>query len=204
MNPVIWAAIISGGWAAIVAALGYRYNRVTAKATSQAVNANALTALDAGHQAQLWEKKAEAYVDTIAQITRRQAARFHLTRMLRFDEATGEKMRESYAAPEDWNWADASARIAAYAPRPILEALAAANAANQEVSASYGQWKALAEQRESVGPDRTSSSQIMEAFGTVETAVVAAARQIRRWKKPFALTSRSSRAIAPNRRHSSL
>ncbi len=100
VNPVIWAAIISGGWAVVVAALGYRYNRVTAKATVQATNANALTALDAAHQAQLWEKKAETYVDTIAEITRRQAARFYLTRMLRFDEATEEKLRDSYAALE--------------------------------------------------------------------------------------------------------
>jgi hypothetical protein len=49
--PIIWAAIISGGWAAVAAALGYRYNRVTASATIQATNANALAALDAAQQA---------------------------------------------------------------------------------------------------------------------------------------------------------
>jgi len=174
VNPVIWAAVISGGWAAVVGALGYRYNRVTAKATMQATNANALAALDAAHDAQLWEKKAEAYVDTIAAITRRQAARFHLTRMLRFDEPTEEKLRDSYAAPEDWNWANASARLAAFAPWPILDAMTASNTANQEVSARYGQWKALTEQRESSGPGRTAQSQIMEAFGAVEVAVTAA------------------------------
>ena len=75
VNPIIWAAIISGGWAAVVAAIGYRFNRATAKATVQATNANTQAALDAAHAAQLWEKKAEAYADIIALISRRQAAR---------------------------------------------------------------------------------------------------------------------------------
>jgi hypothetical protein len=72
VNPIIWAAIISGGWAAVVAAIGYYYNRVTAKATIQATNENALAALDAAHAAQLWEKKAEAYAEIIAVVSRRQ------------------------------------------------------------------------------------------------------------------------------------
>jgi hypothetical protein len=52
MNPTVEAALISGGWASVVAGLGYVYNRVTAKATIKATNANALVALDASHQAQ--------------------------------------------------------------------------------------------------------------------------------------------------------
>ncbi len=80
MKPLTAAALISGGWAAVVAALGYRFNRATANATIQATNANALTALDAAHAAQLWEKKAEAYTDAIAAITRRQVQRHHLIR----------------------------------------------------------------------------------------------------------------------------
>jgi hypothetical protein len=174
VDPIIWAAIISGGWAAVVAALGYRFNRVTAKATTQATNSNALAALDAAHQAQLWEKKAEAYVAAIAAITRRQAARFHLTRMLRFDDATEEKLRESYAAPEDCEWANVSARLSSFAPPAILDAMTAANVADQEATASYGQWRALTEQRGSLGPSRITGSQTMTAFGAVETAMAAA------------------------------
>ncbi len=151
MNPVELAAIISGGWATVVAAIGYRYNRVAVKETIKATNANSLVALDAAHEAQLWGQKASAYVDAIASITRRQAARFHLTRMLRYDEATEAKLRESYAAPENWDWANIGARLAAFAPQPILDALLAANQTNQEVTAQYGQWKALSEQREVPG-----------------------------------------------------
>ena len=71
MSPIIWAALISGGWAVAVAAIGYYYNRVTAKSTIQATNANALAALDAAHEAQLWEKKAESYLDVLAAVLHR-------------------------------------------------------------------------------------------------------------------------------------
>jgi hypothetical protein len=81
VNPTITAALISGGWAAVVAAVGYLYNRATAKAAINATNANALIALDAAHQAQLWEKKSEAYVAMLAVLARRGATRQHLTRM---------------------------------------------------------------------------------------------------------------------------
>src|SRR5690242_15850759 len=105
MNPAVEAALISGGWATVVAALGYVYNRATAKATIQATNANALAALDAAHDAQLWEKRADAYVEALAVIARRQAERRHMTSLVGYDEATEAKLRRTYADPEDWDWA---------------------------------------------------------------------------------------------------
>src|SRR5690242_9721051 len=119
MTPVVEAALISGGWATVVAALGYFYNRATAKATIQATNANALAALDAAHSAQLWEKRAEAYVEALALIARRQTGRRHITSLLSYDEATEAKLRQTYADPEDWDWATASARLTAYASPPV-------------------------------------------------------------------------------------
>src|SRR5215472_12448365 len=140
MNPTIAAALISGGWAAVVAALGYVYNRATANATIRATNANALAALDAAHAAQLWEKKAEAYVDAIAALTRRQAAR---QRLMVYDDATEEKLRKALDAPQDWDWARASARLAAYAAQPVLDAMQATVAADSEISNRLEDWKAL-------------------------------------------------------------
>jgi hypothetical protein len=77
MNPVVEAALISGGWATAVAALGYFYNRVTTKATIQATTANAVAALDAAHAVQHWEKRADAYIETLTLVTRRQQERRH-------------------------------------------------------------------------------------------------------------------------------
>jgi hypothetical protein len=60
MSPIIEAALISGGWAAVVAALGFYFNRALGKANIKAASDNAMLALDAAHAAQLWEKQASA------------------------------------------------------------------------------------------------------------------------------------------------
>ena len=78
MNVTVTAALISGGWATAASALGYASNRATTRATIQTANANAVAALDAAHAAhaaQLWGKRAEAYLDTIGLIQRRLLAR---------------------------------------------------------------------------------------------------------------------------------
>jgi hypothetical protein len=53
VSPTIEAALISGGWAAVVAALGYRFSRSLAAANLKAASDNAMIALDAAHAAQL-------------------------------------------------------------------------------------------------------------------------------------------------------
>jgi hypothetical protein len=70
MNPTVAAALISGGWATVVALLAYAFNRTIARTTVEATNVNASRALDAAHAAQLWDKRAEAYVDALSVISR--------------------------------------------------------------------------------------------------------------------------------------
>jgi hypothetical protein len=70
MNPIVEAALISGGWATAVALLGDAFNRATSKATIAATNANAMNALDAAHDAQLGGKRAAAYADAISVMSR--------------------------------------------------------------------------------------------------------------------------------------
>jgi hypothetical protein len=174
VNPIIRAAIISGGWAAVVAALGYRYNRVTADATARATNANALAALDAAHQAQLWEKKAEAYVETIAGITRRQIFRFNILRPVRWDEATEQRLMEAAEPPEDADSAAAGARLHAFAPRPILDALRTANKANSQVDAKLREYNALVERSKVPVTGGPTGEAIMAALQAAHDAAVAA------------------------------
>ncbi len=174
MNPIIWAAIISGGWAAVVAAIGYRFNRATAKATVQATNANTQAALDAAHAAQLWEKKAEAYADIIALISRRQAARSDLMRMLRYDEDTEEQLRQATEPPPGTDWAKIRARLTAFAARPVVDAMNATMDADNEVRARWGQHKALAEQGNASAPGGPTGDQMRAALKAAQDAATAA------------------------------
>jgi hypothetical protein len=174
VNPIIWAAIISGGWAAVVAAISYRFNRATAKATIQATNANALAVLDAGHEAQLWEKKAEAYVAALAAIHRRQVGRHHLIRPVRFDEATEERLLQSLAAPEETDWAQASAQLTAYAAQPVLDAMYAANEADNQVQVKLQHWKLLTDRVTAPVPGGPTGEQVIEALNAAQRAATAA------------------------------
>jgi hypothetical protein len=170
MNPIVAAALISGGWATVVAALGYVYNRATANATIRATNANAQAALDAAHAAQLWEKKAEAYVDAIAALTRRQEGRRQLISPVGYDDATQEKLQQVLAAPQDWDWARASARLTAYAAQPVLDAMHETIAADTQVSNRLLDWKFLFDRAGLAGAAGPTNKQITEAFNAIQPA----------------------------------
>ncbi len=170
----IWAVLISGGWAAVVAAIGYRFNRATAKATIQATNINALAALDAAHQAQLWEKKAEAYREALAAITRRSAARSHLTSPLKYDEDTEERIRESYASPQDWDWAAMSAGLIAFATEPILDALRYATEADMKVRQCVRHQEALTKREQSQRGPLPGDDELADAWKAIPEAAEAA------------------------------
>jgi len=174
MDPLVEPALINGGWLVVVAALGFVFNRVTARAAIRATNANALAALDAAHQAQLWEKKAETYVDALAAIKRRTAARVHLTSPLRYDESTEERIRQTYADPADWDWAVLSARVSAFAPQSILDAVLAVTKADDEVRARVEDRKALMQQDDSPGNPAPSSDQLRAAWKAIPVAAEAA------------------------------
>jgi hypothetical protein len=100
VSPTIWAAIISGGWAATVAGIGFYYNQATAKAAAQATRANALAALDAAHDAELWEKKSEAYVEAITKINDRRTDRNDLVPIPRDDDELEDRWQRT-RPPED-------------------------------------------------------------------------------------------------------
>jgi hypothetical protein len=149
VNPTIWAAIISGGWAATVAAIGFAYNRVTASATLKAAQANALVSLDAAHDADLWAKKSEEYVEVNSKISDRRAQRSALLGL-----ATGqgiEELRRHWdsakrgADAEGWVdrdevWVMASARLTTL-PRHVVDALQGTNEAERIFKRELWEWR---------------------------------------------------------------
>ena len=57
------AAILSGGWTALVAITTTRSARRTNQATIDAAAENTKRALDAAREERLWDRRAEAYAD---------------------------------------------------------------------------------------------------------------------------------------------
>jgi hypothetical protein len=175
MNPVVEASLISGGWATVVAALGYSFNRATTTATIQAVNTNAMNALDAAHAAQLWEKRAEAYVDAITAITRRRARRQYLASPVQIGDGEAQKrvVEEAFTAPKDEDWARASAQIAVYATQSVRDSMLAANKADSQVTVNLMYHKFLTERLNISGPGGPTGEQIMAAFNAIRAAAEA-------------------------------
>ena len=173
MTPAVEAALISGGWATAVAALGYFYNRATANATIRATNANAMTALDAAHASQHWEKRGEAYLEAIATVTRQQGLYRRVMSNVRFDEETEKKLREAYEEPEDWDWAAASARLAAYGSLPVLHAMHLSQVKRLQVAERFKQFTSLAREARSRGlkPGDPGSERVVAARRSINDAI---------------------------------
>jgi hypothetical protein len=173
-----WIAAAIGGLGvistAMVAISGHRTTVKTNDKAVQAATENTMRALDAAHQAQRWEKQANAYIEAITLIKRRQQERQHMLSPLRYDDATEEKIRNSYADPSVWDWAKAWAELTAYASQPILEAMHAVEEAAVQVNDRVEQWKALTDQARSAVPASPPGEQVMAAHGEVEAAVKAA------------------------------
>jgi hypothetical protein len=175
VDPVVAAALISGGWATVIGALGYAYNRATTNATIEAANANAMNAIDAAHAAQHWEKRAEAYIDAMTAMTRRRARRDFITAPVQIgtDEDQA-KALERITGPPDDNWAAASARVTVYATDEIRLAMEAANRAENQVFIRRVMYNSLMERSQSFSPNKPTGEQIMDAFEAIRTAAVAA------------------------------
>ena len=141
MNPTVAAALISGGWATIVALLGYAFTRTIARMTVEATNANASRALDAAHAAQLWDRRAEAYVDALSVISRNLII-WEFFKSPPLEKAPAESLQNIYEAVKKVDWALLQTRIAAYAPEPVLDALNAALHTHFEFDEKFGAWRA--------------------------------------------------------------
>jgi hypothetical protein len=129
--------------------LAYAFNRTIARTTVEATNVNASRALDAAHAAQLWDKRAEAYVDALSVISRNLII-LEFFENPPLEKAPAESLQSMYEAVKEVDWALLHARIAAYAPEPVLDALNAALHTHLEFDEKFGAWRAAGGQ---VGSD---------------------------------------------------
>lgn len=119
----IYVALISGGWATAIAAIGFWFNRVSLRSA----NRNALNALDADHAARLWEKRAQTYVDTLKALAdRRDIRRVETAGMFGFFQDP-EEVRQEIGDIRTPDWRELESRTVAYASPEVFEALKDAN-----------------------------------------------------------------------------
>lgn len=119
----IYVALISGGWATAIAAIGFFFNRVSLRAA----NRNALNALDADHAARLWEKRAEIYVDTLKALADRRDIRRVETDGMYGLYQDPEEVQQEIGDIRTPDWRELESRTVAYASAEVLGALKKAN-----------------------------------------------------------------------------
>jgi len=152
VQPQVEAAWIATGTGsvgiistAVIAYLGFRNSRKATEATIAGGSANTVATLAAAREDRLWEKRAAAYEETLAELRHRLMKRRHDLRGYRMDEASEQQLKEffdSYHAP---GWFQAQARLTAYASDPVLAAFEASEQAHHEVWARYQRYRMMAD-----------------------------------------------------------
>ena len=165
------AAILGGGWTALVAITAMRHARQTNQATINAAAQNAARALDAARAERIWEKRAEAYVDALYVVRHRQERRSDAARTFRFDQATEEGRQEWLAS---WKLPDevgVEMRLLACASEQVLAASRAAEAANGSAETAYLDWGTLSDLARQSLPDSPVHDEAIAARKAIRSAV---------------------------------
>jgi len=152
MQQVIEAAWIAagvGGFGALcTASTAYFRFRNTKKATERTVRAgaaNTRATLAAAREDRLWEKRAAAHEETLADLRHRQMKRQHDLRGFRWHEASEQGLSDFFASYEPPGWFQAQARMIAYSSPPVLVAFETSNQAHLEVRDCYQRWHSMAD-----------------------------------------------------------
>jgi hypothetical protein len=137
MNPYVeaaliggGAAVIAGGWTALVAVAAGRTTRTVTRHTIDASTANTIRALEAARSDRLWDKQAATYSDAITAIRWRQARR-----QRQFIAAGRGRMLADEKPPVEW-W-ELQGRLFAFASPAVLLAFKTASDAGIRADGSW-------------------------------------------------------------------
>jgi len=164
------AAIVSGGWTALVAITTTRTARRTNQATIDAAAENTKRALDAARDERIWEKRAEAYLDAMRFVRHRRDVYDDITRLFRYDEATEERIKkwlDSFQLPDIRG---IEIRLLAYASQPVIDAMNASGAAHEHMTRAHQDWTTAMNQATKGVPGAPTDAQVAEARAAIEPA----------------------------------
>jgi hypothetical protein len=179
MDPLVeaaWIGAITGGVGivstATVAITAARTTRRITDRANKAGTANIVLALDAARASRLWEKRADAYVDALRLLHRRQALREEAVRTVRFDRQGEERIRQwlnSFKMPDDWQGIEM--RMLAYASPPVFAAVRESAQANDAIDAARQKWEEAREKVSAAATADRAASDVRVAFDAIKSAI---------------------------------
>jgi hypothetical protein len=147
MDPTVTAAwigggavILSGGWTALVAITTTRSARRTNQATLNAAAENTKRTLDAAREARIWDRREDAYVETLAAIHNRQVRRG----IERGTQPMDQRLRagmQALASKYEMDAAGLEARLQAFGSEPVFSAVQASSTADRDAVDAYDTWR---------------------------------------------------------------
>jgi hypothetical protein len=148
VDPIITAAWITGAVAAVGIAgtvmssiAGSRNTRMAADLTVEAARAATMATLTAAREGQRWEREHAAYVETIAEVLRRQRQRRYLVTSSLSEDS--ELLRDFLDAHDPPGWLEAQARLIACASEWVKDAAEASRQAHLEVWARVHRYRLM-------------------------------------------------------------
>lgn len=152
VNATIEAAWIAAGvgalgvvGTAVTAYLGFHNTRKATEATIAAGSASTTATLAAAREERLWDKRASAYEETLAEVLHRRTNRHFGIRLHRVDKDYLPNLKEILARYETVESFQVRSRLMAYASDQVLGAFEASETADVEVVARFRRWRMLAE-----------------------------------------------------------
>jgi hypothetical protein len=165
------AAIISGGWTALVAITTNRNARWTNQAALDAAAESNARTLDAARDERIWEKRAEVYLDAMRLVRHREDVRENTARTLRYDDETEESIKEDLASFKLPDWRDVELRLLAYASLQVIDAIEVSGTAHQLMEKAYQDWTWAKDWMRQGGPGAPTAEQIAQAAEAIKTAL---------------------------------
>lgn len=209
MNPYVEPAqiaagvsLLSLGGTVFVAIAGFRNTRKATTRTVDAGTANTKLALDAARGDRLWDAQAAAYVDAIRILRHRVFARREHFRSLHYDNRTEADIAASIAGMAHPEFADAEARVMAYATPSVLAAIEVSAKANDKVISLVSEWRSLQRQAAAAQEGHADAVEGDTIRAAMEAAVAAAEAADDKDDELFAairadLHNKPSQALAP-------
>jgi len=161
VDSTIAAAIITAISSGAIAALGIfgtlraaskgaeSTREATARANTAALDTTRLT-LAAEHERRLWERRAEVYVELLAESAHQQAGREYKLKSFRRDEATEKAIADVIRSYVPRPWFELEARVRAFASEQVIVAYDTARRAHMTAFAIDEAWQEMVAEATSV------------------------------------------------------
>lgn len=137
VDPIIVAASIAGGCAVVTGAAGFGATAFGMRSARR----NLERTLDAERQGLLWDRRAQAYVDTLAHARHQEEVWENELKRVPVSETTEQAERDRLASFQGPSTFQLEARLVAYGSTPFRLAFAEWTNRHTRLAQAYGHWR---------------------------------------------------------------